>query len=83
MLLRTVKLFRGSGLRTLSQKKNLSSYRVPDVLKNLESKFESSAIPEAKISARHLVSSLFNETNMDRFMSTCNVLTLSDEQVKF
>ena len=68
----------------LSHTSNLSS-RVSEVLSDLEARFEREAVPEAKISARHLVSSVFNETNLDRFEMTCkkNIdLSISDEQVK-
>ena len=82
--LRTVRPFlRKPRLLCVSRASNLS-YRVSEVLSDLEARFENKAVPEARISARHLVSSVFNETNLDRFEMTCiknKDLSISDKQV--
>ena len=82
--LRTVRPFlRKPRLLCVSRASNLS-YRVSEVLSDLEARFEREAVPEARISARHLVSSVFNETNLDRFEMTCKKnkdLSISDKQV--
>ncbi len=60
------------------------SYRVSEVLSDLESRFERAEIPEAKTSARYLLSAVFNETNLDKFMASCSPdidLHMTEKQV--
>jgi hypothetical protein len=50
----------------------------------LESRFERAEIPEAKTSARYLLSAVFNETNLDKFMANCSPdvdLHMTEKQV--
>ena len=68
-----------------TQKSNLS-YRVSEVLSDLESRFERAKVSEAKTSARHLLSAVFNETNLDKFMAGCRLnedISMTEKQVCF
>lgn len=58
------------------------SFKVGDVMKDLERRFNSAEIEDSETSAKYLIASLFNETNLDEFdVSKCEG-SMSENQVK-
>ena len=59
-----------------------ASFRAVDLVKDLEERFKSAGIVDAETSAKYLVASVFDETNLDKFQKEMSDKHLDRQQVK-
>jgi hypothetical protein len=75
------KTCRKTALASTTKRYN-ATFVASDIVKDLEKRFKSAEIEDASTSAKYLVASLFNQTNLDKFEKEASNLSLDAEQVK-